>query len=170
MKIRFNTIATLLVIVALFGLTAFASAATTSGTLVITYFDEAKGLRKVQVAVTTDATGKAKGNDLRLEGRIERISFDPTSTMTDNWDFTLFDEGGQEMTYGAGLNRDTTTSEQIVFNGNSGAYSTSTLTQTVDTDNVIIPWEAVVSGPLSVELLNAGAAKTVTIVFYVRVN
>jgi hypothetical protein len=172
MKLR-HIFTSLLVVAMLLGLASFASAtstkelATTSGTLTVTYFDEEKGIKRVSLACTTDSGGRLLTDDIRISGTIARITIDPTSTMTDNWDFTLGDEAGIDLTYGAGANHDTTTSEQIVYNGNSGVYDVSTLTQTVDTDSIIIPWSPAVQDNMTLTILNAGNAKTVTIVLYV---
>ena len=80
-------------------------------------------------------------------GKIERLVTDPGATApTDNWDLVISDEDGTDVLAGAGANRDTANTEQVLA-ASVGIVANDTLTMLVT---------------------NAGSGKTGTVYVYIR--
>ena len=80
-------------------------------------------------------------------GKIERLVTDPGATApTDNWDLVINDEDGTDVLAGAGANRDTANTEQVLA-ASVGIVANDTLTMLVT---------------------NAGSGKTGTVYVYIR--
>ena len=80
-------------------------------------------------------------------GKIERLVTDPGATApTDNWDLVINDEDGTDVLVGAGANRDTANTEQVLA-ASVGIVANDTLTMLVT---------------------NAGSGKTGTVYVYIR--
>lgn len=91
---------------------------TAAGTVTIT--EEAHGtIKKIALVWTSDASGDVSGTltTLAYTGAIERLVTVPAgggSAPTDNYDVTLLDEDGVDVLMGAGANRDTAVTEQVL--------------------------------------------------------
>ena len=80
-------------------------------------------------------------------GKIEMLVTDPGATApTDNWDLVINDEDGTDVLAGAGANRDTANTEQVLA-ASVGIVANDTLTMLVT---------------------NAGSGKTGTVYVYIR--
>ena len=80
-------------------------------------------------------------------GKIEMLVTDPGATApTDNWDLVISDEDGTDVLAGAGANRDTANTEQVLA-ASVGIVANDTLTMLVT---------------------NAGSGKTGTVYVYIR--
>ena len=80
-------------------------------------------------------------------GKIEMLVTDPGATApTDNWDLVINDEDGTDVLVGAGANRDTANTEQVLASS-VGIVANDTLTMLVT---------------------NAGSGKTGTVYVYIR--
>ena len=88
-------------------------------------YPEMQKVRKIKWAWTTDsvggaivdatAAGQANKTTYKYTGEIYRLITDPTDGPTDNYDVTILDDDGYDVLMGAGLNRDTTTTEQVLW-------------------------------------------------------
>lgn len=104
-------------------------------------------VKKIKFSWTSDGSGDATGaTSFAYDGKVELLTTDPTDAPTDNYDITITDSDGVDVLAGAGANRDTTNTEQVL--GTSlGAVAGSVLTITV---------------------ANAGATKSGVAYLYVR--
>lgn len=88
------------------------------GTVTIT--EERFGsIKKIKFAWTCDASGNVSGTLTTgvYNGAIERLVTDPAaagSAPTDNYDVTILDEDGTDVLMGAGADRDTANTEQVL--------------------------------------------------------
>ena len=103
----------------------------------------------ISVAWTSDAGGAASVVISQIYGFLLKIVTDPTDGPTDNYDITLIDENGVDALANAGVDRDTTNSEQV-YPMVSGAA---------------IP--IFLCGDHTFTIANAGAIKSGVTVFYV---
>ena len=88
-------------------------------------YPELQKVRKIKWAWTTDsvngaivdatAAGQANKTTYKYTGEIYRLITDPTDGPTDNYDVTILDDDGYDVLMGAGLDRDTTTTEQVLW-------------------------------------------------------
>ena len=94
--------------------------------------------------------GTADCTDYAVHGNIRRVVTNPgAAAPTDNWDATLKDADGIDVMATALANRDTADSEQILDSTNGNL-------------------NIAVDGPLTLQILNAGNAKTGTVTLYVK--
>jgi hypothetical protein len=75
--------------------------------------NEGKAIERISVRWTSDASGNADVSITNLYGFLVKFVTDPTDGPTDNYDFTLIDENGIDALAGTGVDRDTTTTEQV---------------------------------------------------------
>lgn len=100
-----------------------------AGTVTVT--EEAYGsLRKVTFAWTSNASGAADGETTRAyNGVLERLVTVPSSTSapSDNYDVAIEDEDGVDVLMGAGADRSTSNTEQVLASS-LGCVANDTLT------------------------------------------
>lgn len=147
-----------------------ASATVTSGTATVTQTNEA-GYQVIRVAWTSTAGGAVLTDDIYINGgEIVQIETDPrTPAPTDNYDIRLLNQQGTDISLGLLQNRDTANTETVHYGtALSTTFSTSTLTQAVNTLNNFVPWIVHVQGRLTLEITNAGDAKQGTIRILVK--
>lgn len=88
-------------------------------------YPELQKVRKVKWAWTTDgvngaivdatAAGQANKTTYKYTGEIYRLITDPTDGPTADYDVTILDDDGYDVLMGAGANRHTTTTEQVLW-------------------------------------------------------
>ena len=81
-------------------------------------------IKKITWAWTTDgangaivdstAAGTINKTTNKYSGELMRFVTDPTDGPTDNYDITILDDDGNDVLMGAGANRDTTNTEQVL--------------------------------------------------------
>jgi len=153
-------------VLCLFGAVSFA--ATTSGTVTV-YESEGPYGGSVMWDWLSDASGNVVDDSAAFAGRITRVTFNPDATTTSptaNYDMDVVDIDSVDVLLGAGANLSQSASECIFYNANSGAFASSTVTQTVDTDHTALPWSVVNRGKLTLTITNAGNAKGGTVRMY----
>jgi hypothetical protein len=112
--------------------------------------NEGRQYERVVIDWTSDASGNADVSIANLYGFLIKLVTDPGSTApTDDYDITLMDENGIDALAGAGMNRDTSTTEQV--------YPTAT--------SAAIP--VFLCGTHTFTVANAGNAKVGKAVFYI---
>ncbi len=105
-------------------------------------------VKKITFAWTSSAGGAADATTTEVyDGKIIGLTTDPgTTAPDDNWDVALNDADGHDVLLGAGLNRDTATTEHVA-EASLGAVAHSKLTLAVT---------------------GAGAAKDGVVIVYLR--
>lgn len=139
-----------------------AGAATTSGTcsvVALTY----SNWSHVTWTWTSDANGNVINDTGTVIGEIQQITFQPNSGSTSptaNYDVTIEDLAGRDILYGLGANRSESASEAIQF-GDAGAsvFTNAALSQSVNTNNLVVPWRPTNYGIMTLKITNAGNAK-----------
>lgn len=96
--------------------------------------NQGPGLQKVKAAWTSDDTTGAVSDTTTYayNGKVERFITDPdgTAAPTDDYDITITDEDGYDVLHGAGADRDTANTEQVLASSLGMVYK-STLTLNV---------------------------------------
>lgn len=117
------------------------------GSITITYA-EARTVRKVTLAWTSDASGNVSANLTKeLSGNIQRVAFIPGSggtQPTDLYDIVLLDSDGVDVLAAGGANLSNATKSQSIVDARA------------------------IDGTLELQVSNAGNAKTGTVALYLR--
>lgn len=106
-------------------------------------------VKKVKFAWTSDASGNATATTANAySGAIERLVTVPdgTTAPTDNYDVAVNDEDGTDVLMGAGADRDTTNTEQVLASSLG----------------------IVANDKLALSVSNAGDSKSGTVILYIR--
>lgn len=118
----------------------------------IAYTEETVGsVKKISIAWTSDASGNASGlaTTNTYNGALHRLVTVPGAAgaaPTDNYDVTILDQDSTDVLMGAGIDRDTANTEQVLATS-LGAVANDTL---------------------SIVVANAGNAKSGTVYLYIR--
>ena len=85
----------------------------------VTYVETpGKGMQKIKATITAHTDGVVTGVQTTYDynGKVERLITDPdgSSAPTDDWDLTITDEDGYDVLAGAGTDRDTANTEQVL--------------------------------------------------------
>ncbi|MGE0229984.1 MAG: hypothetical protein AB7I38_17065 [Dehalococcoidia bacterium] len=116
----------------------------------VTVSEEPYGsVKKVSFAWTSDASGNADAQtSLAYNGEVVRLVTDPdgTAAPTDNYDVAVNDEDGADVLMGAGANRDTANTEQVLASSLG----------------------VVANDKLTLQVTNAGNAKSGVVRIYIR--
>jgi len=119
----------------------------------------AGNIRKIVKTFTSDGSGNATVAVDEFAGTILRVVTDPgASAPTDNWDVTCTDTYGADLFVGRGVDRDTTTTEQFCPG----------ITLSDGTNSSAMP--VTHSGTATLNVSNAGSAKTGTVVIIYAVS
>lgn len=110
-----------------------------------------RGLRKVVCSWTSDGSGNASGDTLKLVGELVKATTNPTDGPTANYDISLTDDDGVDILANCDAslaNRHTTTSEEVYF--------------------LVKEQRPVVCGIITVAITNAGATKSGVLNLFLR--
>lgn len=120
--------------------------------MAITFVEKTHGsVKKIKATIVSDGSGDAAGETTfaAFDGACLLLTTDPAGggdAPSDNWDLVVTDDDGVDVLAGAGANRDTATTEQVI--GSSlGAVAGSSLTFTAS---------------------NMGDTKTAVVYLYIR--
>lgn len=147
----------------LIGISA-ALADTTTGTCAA-YTAERDGYSIATFDWLSNADGGVLGSTppVSITGEIVRVSFLPDSATatspTANYDVSILDSYGVDVLLGAGANRSQSAAQSVIYGAAQGAFGPTSLTQTVNTNNVFLPWRMPVAGEITFKVENAGANK-----------
>lgn len=95
-------------------------------------FEETRhgSVKKIKATLVSDGSGDATGTTTyAYDGKILLLTTDPVDGPTDNWDLVVTDADGVDVLAGAGADRDTTNTEQVISTS-LGAVAGSKLTFT----------------------------------------
>lgn len=149
-------------------------AATTAGTVTIATQDQyalKANIKVVEWTWTSNSSGAATNNTAICPGEIVKVETYPddgATSPTANYDITLTDGYGNDVLLGLAVNRSSSAVQTLNFDIGANVFSTSTLVQAVDTNNYFYPWRIITSGPLSLNVTNAGSANGGKIRIYVK--
>lgn len=118
-----------------------------AGTVALTEALDVSRIKKIKFAWTSTAGGAADKVTSAVFGRVIALVTIPAAAgdaPTDNYDITVTDAEGYDVMQGAGANRDTANTETAVPAAASVAF-----------------------GPLTLNVTNAGAAKSGTAILYI---
>lgn len=159
-----RTIMALGIVAVGFGFFAQSAEAATSGTLTTTKV-ESRGRIEVVYEWTSTSGGAVTvslPDAVAVYGYLQQIKTIPdgTDAPTADYDIVLEDEDGYDLLLGQGADRHTSNVETVNFDlANDTVFTTSTLSQTVDTSTTYVPWAVPVQGDIVLKITNAGDSK-----------
>ena len=108
---------------------------------------ESSPLQKIKwVWTSTDAGAVSSATTNKYTGEIVRLVTIPSDGPTDNYDVTVLDSDSADVLMGAGANRDTTNTEQVLASSLGVVYDSA----------------------LTLTIANAGDAKSGTTIVYIK--